>query len=74
MAEIKYEIVEEFGPISAPNNGYVKELNLISWNDREPVFDLRSWREDHERMGKGITFTQAEAKALRDLLIGLPLD
>ncbi len=68
MAEFKYEIVENLGIISQPNNGWIKELNFISWNGREPVYDLRTWDENHERMGKGITLTENDLKNLKDLL------
>jgi hypothetical protein len=74
MPEIKYEVVEKIGIVSEGNNGWNKELNLISWNEREPVFDIRTWSPDHEKMGKGITITKEEAKALRDMLSGINLD
>ncbi len=41
MAEIKYEVKETFGVLSENNKGWSKELNLISWNDREAKFDIR---------------------------------
>lgn len=68
MPGFKYEIVETLGVVSQPNNGWIKELNLISWNGREPVFDLRTWDESHERMGKGITLTADDLKNLKALL------
>ena len=64
MAEFKFEIVKNFGTISN-NNGWVKEVNLISWNNREPIYDIRSWQEGHEQMGKGITLTSEELKSQR---------
>lgn len=36
MADIKYEIKKTVGALSENNKGWSKELNLISWNDREP--------------------------------------
>lgn len=74
MAEIKYEVTEKLGALSEPVNGYAKELNMISWNDHAPVFDLRPWNLAHDRMSKGITFNKAEAKALRDILNSLNLE
>ena len=68
MANIKYDIVEEVGTISENNTGWTKELNLISWNDRAPKFDLRDWSPGHEKMGKGITLSTEELKALKELL------
>jgi len=43
MAEIKYEVVRHIGVLSEGSKGWQKELNLISWNDREPKFDIRDW-------------------------------
>lgn len=68
MADIKYEIEKELGSISESAKGWKKELNLISWNGREAKYDLREWAPDHEKMGKGITLTMDELKALKELL------
>ena len=67
MAELKYEITEKLGELGETGNGWKKELNMVSWNEREPVFDIRTWNEGHDRMGKGITFTRDESKTLKDL-------
>lgn len=39
MKAIKYDIYKHIGDISRPKNGWTKELNYISWDDREPVYD-----------------------------------
>ncbi|MDY3845328.1 MAG: PC4/YdbC family ssDNA-binding protein [Eubacteriales bacterium] len=67
-AELKYEIVENFGTISSDDSAWKKELNLISWNEYEPKYDLRVWNDDHTKMGKGITLSKDELVSLRDLL------
>ena len=72
MAELKFEIVEKLGVLSEAANGWTKEINLVSWNEREPVYDIRTWSPDHERMGKGITLARDEMMALKDLE-GAPL-
>ena len=68
MPDIKYEIKEEIGVLSENAKGWRKELNLISWNDATPKYDLRDWAPDHEKMGKGVTLTAAEVKELKKLL------
>ncbi|MGP0578814.1 YdbC family protein [Paenibacillus peoriae] len=73
MAEIKYTITQHIGILSKGAKGWKKELNLISWNDREPKFDIREWSSDHEKMGKGVTLSKEEIVELRDLLNGLEL-
>ena len=68
MSEIKYEIIEKLGILSESTKGWTKELNLISWNGGTPKYDIRDWSPDHEKMGKGITLTDEEAKKLKKLL------
>ncbi|MHB8128960.1 MAG: YdbC family protein [Mobilitalea sp.] len=68
MADIKYEIVEELGVLSENVKGWRKELNLISWNDAVPKYDIREWAPKHEKMGKGVTLTKEEVDKLKELL------
>jgi len=68
MSEIKYEIIKKVGVLSKSASGWAKELNLISWNDREPKYDLRDWSADATKMGKGITLSKEELLALKELL------
>lgn len=68
MADIKYEIVEQIGVLSESAKGWTKELNRISWNGGEPKYDIRDWAPEHEKMGKGVTLNQEEAKKLLVLL------
>nr|WP_246593608.1 PC4/YdbC family ssDNA-binding protein [Evansella tamaricis] len=71
---MKYEITESFGAISESPKGWKKEVNLISWNGRTPRYDIRDWAPNHEKMGKGVTCSKEELKALRDILNGMELD
>ncbi len=68
MKDVKYEIIKEIGILSESTSGWKKELNVISWNDGEPKYDLRDWAPNREKMGKGITFTSEEAANLMMLL------
>ncbi len=54
--------------ISEGKGGWNMELNEVSWNDRAPKFDIRTWAPDHQKMGKGITLTKEEALSLKNLL------
>ena len=49
----------------------LKELSLVSWNDKDPKYDIREWSPDHSKMGKGVTLTKEEIVKLRDMLNGL---
>ncbi|KRM23968.1 YdbC family protein [Latilactobacillus graminis] len=68
MGKIEYEIMAEIGVISENAAGWRKELNLISWNQRAPKFDLRDWAPDHAKMGKGVTLSNDEIASLRLIL------
>lgn len=73
MADIKFEIKETVGTISESPKGWSKELNLISWNDKEAKYDIRDWDPEHKKMGKGITLSLEELKELRDILNDMSL-
>jgi hypothetical protein len=68
MSDIKFEIIKNIAILSTSASGWSKELNLISWNDREPKYDLRDWSADHSKMGKGVTLSKEELLALKELL------
>lgn len=68
MSDIKFEIHETIGVLSESGKGWKKELNLMSWNDKAPKYDIRDWAPDHDKMGKGITLSKDELVALRELL------
>ena len=73
MSDIKYEIVKKIGVLSKAGSGWAKEINLISWNDREPKYDLRDWSAAGEKMGKGVTLSKEELLALKELLNSIEL-
>ena len=67
MSEITFEIKKRIGVIAERENGWNKELNLVSWNGGPYKFDIREWDPDHERMTRGITLTEAEFSKLVNL-------
>jgi len=71
VAELKFEITKSLGVLSENPKGWTKELNLVSWNDREPKYDLREWSPEHDRMGKGITLSDDDILELKDILNSL---
>jgi hypothetical protein len=73
MADIKFEIQEELGSISESPKGWKKELNLVSWNGNQPKYDLREWSPNHDKMGKGVTLSVEEIKALKEILNSLDI-
>lgn len=73
MPDIQFDIAKGFGTLSENAKGWKKEVNLVSWNGRDPKYDIRDWSPEHEKMGKGITLTVEEMKNLRDILNQLEL-
>nr|WP_328812875.1 PC4/YdbC family ssDNA-binding protein [Paradesulfitobacterium ferrireducens] len=65
MPDIKYEIKETLGVLSEGSKGWSKEVNLISWNDREPKYDIREWSPDHSKMGKGVTLSKQGIEGIK---------
>lgn len=50
------------------SNGWNKEVNIVAWNGGKPKFDIREWDKRHERMTRGLTLTEEEARILSELL------
>jgi len=73
MADFKFEITEHIAQISENKSGWTKELTKVSWNDRPASYDIRTWNENYDKMGKGITLTDDELRQLRDVLNNLDL-
>lgn len=66
--EFKFEIVKNIATLSTDKSGWTKELNLVSYNNAVPKYDLRSWDPEHQKMGKGITLNDDEMSILREAL------
>ena len=62
--EVKYEIIQEIAVLGNAGRGWTKELNIVSWNGRDPKYDIREWAPEHANMGKGVTLNEAEARIL----------
>ena len=68
MADIKFEITKHIGVLSEGSKGWRKEFNLVSWNDREPKYDIRDWAPEYAKMGKGVTLSEEEITKLKKIL------
>lgn len=67
--DVNYEIVKHVGIVSVNKKSkWTREVNWVSWNDKAPKLDIRDWGPGHERMGKGISLTGDEARALEGFL------
>lgn len=69
MSDFRYEIIEKLGVLRVSSGGWTKEFNRISWNGREPKYDIREWSPDGQKMSKGVSFTEEEIMKLKDFLV-----
>jgi hypothetical protein len=67
----KYMVCRTIAILGETNNGFTKELNVVSWNNREPVYDIRTWDADHKKYGKGVTLTTNQILKLKEALDSL---
>jgi hypothetical protein len=68
MAEFSYEVTQRIAVLSTGANGWERQLNMVSWNGREPKYDIRDWSPDGSKMGKGISLTHDELTILKGIL------
>ena len=66
--EFSYEITEEIAVLSESAKGWTKELNKVSYSGASAKFDIREWAPEREKMGKGVTFNEDEARKLYEAL------
>jgi len=66
--QFQFEIVQNIAVLSTEKSGWTKEINLVSYNDAPPKFDIRSWDPEHTKMGKGVTLSHDEMKVLLDAM------
>ena len=73
-SEIKYKVIEECGIISTRKGKYGDEhlrLRYMSWNDRDPRYDIRPWYPDEngeERPAKMRSLTGEELVELGKII------
>lgn len=68
----EYEVKEHIDTIMVGFRGFSKEMSIVKWNDKKPVFDIRAWRvSDRDGLQyplRGITFSKEEFIKLREIL------
>ena len=40
----EYDVKEHIDTIMVGFRGFSKEVSIVKWNDKKPVFDIRAWR------------------------------
>ena len=68
--EVTLNVIEECFALPERKNGSVIRLDYASWNDGDPKYELRIWKEKDGVMQatKGIGLSGDELIALRDAL------
>ena len=67
---LNYKVIKKFGLLDSDSKMH-KELRLISWNGKDPKYDLRPWgvnEDGTEKCGKGITLDGEELQSLFEIL------
>lgn len=67
MSDCTFNIEKHIATLSGSEGEVTKQVNLISWNDKAAVIDIRTWSSKGKPY-KGITLTIDEAKALKEAL------
>lgn len=67
-----YEIIKHIGTFSTrgDKDGAIwnKEVNLVSWNRKKPMIDIREWSTDRTVMRSGIRLNIEEFEGLCKLM------
>lgn len=66
--QFRFEIVRNIAVLSTERSGWTKEVNLVSFNDAPPKYDIRTWDPDHKKMGKGITLSRDEMRTFLEAM------
>lgn len=61
-------IEKHIGTIARSGNGWTMEVNMVSWNGKPAIIDIREWDPSHERMSRGVKLTDEEARKLLEIL------
>jgi len=72
LKEKTWEIIDKIGTIAETSEGYTKDLVLIKWYNKPPIYEVRTFAPDgtpKKRPG----LLHDELVKLRDLLNGMQL-
>lgn len=59
-----YQLIRNIARVESEGSGSVLEVNLISWDDQPPVYDVRRWNSDHTKASVGVKVTVNELEAI----------
>lgn len=70
--KVTFELIQNIGTLSESGT-WKKELNIVQWGENIAKYDIRAWNADHTKLGKGVTLSTEELKALKILLNDMDL-
>ena len=50
-----------------------KNFYKMNCDNKEPVYDIRTWNSEHTEYGKGVTITAGQMVVLKNLLNGMSI-
>lgn len=66
---LEFQIVRPIGVLQEnTNSNWRRELNIVSWNNNAPKYDIRDWSPAHNKMSKGISLSLDEMVRLYEIL------
>lgn len=74
MKDITFDVKQRIAVLSENDNGYSKQINIVSWNGGKPQLDIRMWKVQQDKPPvplKGIPLNDDETKALIEAIKGL---
>lgn len=70
MKDCTFNIEKHIATLSGNEGEVTKQINLVSWNGKPAVFDVRAWSTQGKPY-KGVTLTLDEVKAFKAAFDGL---
>lgn len=67
MEKITCTITKKLAVLSEKDNGYTKQVNMVSWNEKDAKLDIREWSPTGKSM-KGVTLNDEEGRKLYEAL------
>lgn len=68
QSNYNFMIHKEIGIVSEKPSGWTMELNLVSFNGREAMYDLREWNDDHTALRRGVRLSESDLASLAKII------
>ena len=68
QSNYNFTIHKEVGIVSEKPSGWTMELNLVSFNGREAMYDLSEWNYDYTALRRGVRLSESDLASLAQLI------